>query len=1130
MSAHHKPLPRFLRDPVQRLLARAWPHGDIGGRALHVAVPGGLLAVIVCAQALRAGPPRPADGAPPPTAYQIIDFDASPLLYGGTAAPFGKTTCDTFYLYGGPGSLQGRFETAQGRPDRQGWSGVDLTGLPWHWHVDTFNASDMGARPPYWRDAYAAPAPNHAMWAGLRAGMDGFATPGYGNHWSEVLAWRTTVANPAVACTLQVDLQFNHDSEPGYDFFLVQWDFAGTVVDLARFDGSNRDGGGQFTSPATLGTQVVVRPGDFVGQHRDEVILLMSFVSDGAWSDEDGLYDGDGAVQVDNIQIRRGSAVLSQATFEGGETGGWQPVLADIAGDFSNVRVLDCGFDPCRENPSPQMTFVDDGTPPSNDPLHRSTGGTWDQGPYKTSDCGWFYPLVNYTGGLTFGERPLANEVWSPEIDWDLPGTADDCASDGAFLRFSVYQYLPLSNGIFWVWHVRSFPDPATGDWTRFKDRTFVYYGGGVPAYINTQLEVRDLLAPEPQKVQIALGMTDLADLFNFPGSYATQSPAFDNVAFAKYDAAEPRESTREIDLFNDGFPTSGAVSCTPADDTDLAIRLDMARDIRASAQPRNVPGDSIICDFVAQAPGSTTVPGSIRMEFLLVTNPCFAAERAGGFAALRAGAGSGASDIQSIGENLYRGYVGGRQSTAADGSTVADRYFFDLPDGPVTLASYERPEAALFFPGDVLRYYLTASIINPAESTTLPADTSGFSSGVGYNRMFTVYGLPSLRCGADTDPCTQPSVLLWNDAPDRGNVDELAQAFGQNGLVLGRDYDQYRTNGAASLASNGLGSAGAHGASSGQLIGYRSLFYDCAALSRGLISDGSGGGSGSNDKGNDVAALTGWMAQAGNRYAAYWGDNVAFGLAGSGVAFRRDVMGVQLAGDNARPSIGNQTAPEVAPTGTVAGFSTHFIVFGGCPGINVFDNLAPGAATAKMAHGFLPGPYTPSASIYNSRQDTILVAGTPTPFDRVNVTFPYGFLYVQDVFPKAGGRSARAELARELLIQFGQGALINDGGAVGTGPITSGKLVIQQNRPNPFIPNTTIAFTAPARGHVSVRIYNLRGELVATLLDGVVDAGQQSVLWSGSDARGGPVASGVYLCRVQGFGQTQTMKLAMIK
>jgi hypothetical protein len=1054
---------------------------------------------------------------------QIADRRTEPVLFGGPTGSTAKAAGDTVFLYGGPGSLSGKFQTTLGYPDRQGWTGVDLTGVPPHWHIDSFNAANMAARPAYWSGPSTVPVTNHAIWAGLPAGPTGFSTTGYGNQWHELLDQSFTVSNPADSTVISWDLQFNHDSENGYDFFNVQWDSAGSMINLARYTGTNKVGG-VFAAPVVFHGVITYHAGDYVGFGHDQVHLRCRFDSDGAASDEDGLnVTGDGAVQLDNIQLQGTNGVgLSQATFQGGSLGGWTLVLHDFCGDFSKIFAYFQDIDPCRDDLSPQMTFIDDGTPPNNDPQHRSTGGSTSPTNTYGIPGGW---VVNYTGGLTLGQSPLSNEVWSPEINWDQPGTADDSVEGGCFLRFSVWQHLPLINGIFWVWHVRSFPDPVSGAWTVFKDRNFVYYGGGVALYNNVQPEVRDLLVASPTKVQIALGVTDLADIFSFVANDATPSPTFDNVAVAKYEASGPRAVAREIDLFNDSFPTLGAISCAGADDTPLAIRMDMARDIRAISQPRNVPGDSIICDFVAGKPGSSVDASSIRMEFLLDANPCFATERAGGIATLRAGAGGGTSDIQSIGGNKYRGYVKGQPSRTASGSIVANRYCFDLPDGPVTLAAYESAEAALFFPGDQIRYFLKASTINPAETSTLPADTSGFSSGTGYNRIFTVYGLPTLTCGAaDTDPCTQPSILFWNDQPDRGGNDEWIQAFGQNGLRLHKEYDTYRTNGPSSVVSNGLGSAGAHGANPGQLAGYNCLFYDSANLASGLISDGSS--TGQNDKGNDIAALTGWMAQAGNRYAAYWGDNIVNGLGGGGVTFRSNVMGVQPVGDNVRPSIGNQTAPEVAPTGTVTGFATHFIAFGGCLSINLFDNINPGAATALKAHQFLPGPYAPSASVHSARQDTI--AGTA--YDRVNVTFPYGFMFVQDVFPKADGRSARAELLRELLIKFRQQGAIHDGGAVAADPVGSGELVLAQNHPNPFNPITSIEFSAPSRGRVTVRVYNLRGQRVATLVDGVVDAGRHVFVWKGTDASGAALASGIYLYEVSGFDQTVTRKLALLR
>jgi hypothetical protein len=65
---------------------------------------------------------------------------------------------------------------------------------------------------------------------------------------------------------------------------------------------------------------------------------------------------------------------------------------------------------------------------------------------------------------------------------------------------------------------------------------------------------------------------------------------------------------------------------------------------------------------------------------------------------------------------------------------------------------------------------------------------------------------------------------------------------------------------------------------------------------------------------------------------------------------------------------------------------------------------------------------------------------------------------------------------------------------------------------PNPFNPVTSIAFDLPTPERVSLRIYNLRGNLVRTLLEQEMPAGSHQIRWRGDDLSGHAVASGVYL------------------
>ena len=73
----------------------------------------------------------------------------------------------------------------------------------------------------------------------------------------------------------------------------------------------------------------------------------------------------------------------------------------------------------------------------------------------------------------------------------------------------------------------------------------------------------------------------------------------------------------------------------------------------------------------------------------------------------------------------------------------------------------------------------------------------------------------------------------------------------------------------------------------------------------------------------------------------------------------------------------------------------------------------------------------------------------------------------------------------------------------------------LDQNVPNPFNRMTTIRFSLPEAGAVRLAIYSIHGQLVRTLVDGPVQAGRHEVVWDGTDSRGAPAASGVYIYRL---------------
>lgn len=85
--------------------------------------------------------------------------------------------------------------------------------------------------------------------------------------------------------------------------------------------------------------------------------------------------------------------------------------------------------------------------------------------------------------------------------------------------------------------------------------------------------------------------------------------------------------------------------------------------------------------------------------------------------------------------------------------------------------------------------------------------------------------------------------------------------------------------------------------------------------------------------------------------------------------------------------------------------------------------------------------------------------------------------------------------------------------------------ILLDQNFPNPFNPSTTINFSIPSSTHVVLRIFNMLGEEVSTLLNEWKAAGSYTVTW---DAPSNP--SGVYFYRLQDGDYTETKKLIILR
>jgi flagellar hook assembly protein FlgD len=100
-----------------------------------------------------------------------------------------------------------------------------------------------------------------------------------------------------------------------------------------------------------------------------------------------------------------------------------------------------------------------------------------------------------------------------------------------------------------------------------------------------------------------------------------------------------------------------------------------------------------------------------------------------------------------------------------------------------------------------------------------------------------------------------------------------------------------------------------------------------------------------------------------------------------------------------------------------------------------------------------------------------------------------------------------------------------------GTVALAPDEFALMQNYPNPFNPETTIRYNLPRAATVSLKIFDLLGRHVRTLLDNESkNAGYFFVSWNGRDTAGMPVASGIYMYRITIKGQAIAKKMILMK
>ena len=85
-------------------------------------------------------------------------------------------------------------------------------------------------------------------------------------------------------------------------------------------------------------------------------------------------------------------------------------------------------------------------------------------------------------------------------------------------------------------------------------------------------------------------------------------------------------------------------------------------------------------------------------------------------------------------------------------------------------------------------------------------------------------------------------------------------------------------------------------------------------------------------------------------------------------------------------------------------------------------------------------------------------------------------------------------------------------------------------NHPNPFNPTTEISYQVSGDSDVLLKIYNVKGQIVNTLVNEFKSAGEHSIIWNGRDDREQLVESGIYLYQLKAGNEVVSRKMILLK
>lgn len=418
-----------------------------------------------------------------------------------------------------------------------------------YWHLDSHRTDERT-----WCGDYCLWCGSESLWTdGNPVECDTWVNaPGYGNQWDCIVELELAdTFDVSYGCTLHFDTRY--DTECRYDYFYVDFDDGNGWVTLATFNASSNTygircgpmhlptpdywGGTDWNQPDTAGWQERYDPGlpafyrviipDTLRVTRGPA-FRWRFVSDGAWSDADGLGDTDGGAFIDNVWIWGDRGNRYEEDFEDNSwsllaSRGWRLKAPDpVAQCWHQIHDPDPPYE--GGDGGDQTTCTHDSSVVWR---ARPDGGYLAGAPWRN---GWFYRLLS-------PKVPVTNSGCALQYDQYMCAADNTCDYTDTKVRFhnTVHGWCPWMN--------------IDG---------YVLYGGCTFWNFDFMEDVSSFFGPGADTVQFAWDVMDLSQPSDFcRGKHAGTDNQIDNVSIGFYDASATQFRVQPTDLLHDTFHDS---------------------------------------------------------------------------------------------------------------------------------------------------------------------------------------------------------------------------------------------------------------------------------------------------------------------------------------------------------------------------------------------------------------------------------------------------------------------------------------------------------------------------------------------------------------------------------------------